>query len=523
MENRTRASWLVFTLGALCAGAIVAAVLVVGPASGSQTAATRTATAARGIVQSTVSGTGNLQSSDQLNLGFKTSGTVTTILVKQGQHVTQGQLLAALDPQSAEVTLEQAKAALQSAEASLVREEETGSEGSSGATGSGAGGASTSGGSATATTAAISPSPLPPSSATPATTTAPTRPVPAASTPGTGTTTTTTTTGTTLSGAPAPSTSSKNKATSRGSSGAIAGTTSSKSEATTTTTSPATRAANLASARAAVRSDTLTVRGDQQAVQDTRLYAPESGTIASLSGQVGENVSATGTTRAAPSTASSSSATAGSSTSGAASGSGARSGSGSATTSSSSSSSSSSFAVLSDLSSMQLVVPLSESEVGDVRVGQIAAVTVEALASRKVAAHVSEVAILSTSNSGVVSYDVTFALDQTEAGLKPGMSATAEVVVKQSAGINVPTTAISGGSVTVLRSGKQVRRPVSTGLAGNSSTIVLSGLQPGEVVVLPSATTTGTTGTSLRGRGGGLGGGGLGGGLGGGAFLRGGG
>ena len=99
---------------------------------------------------------------------------------------------------------------------------------------------------------------------------------------------------------------------------------------------------------------------------------------------------------------------------------------------------------------MQLVVPLSESEIGNVKVGQTATVTVEALDGTKLAAHVGEVATLSTSNSGVVSYDVTFQLDQMAAGLKPGMSATAEVVVKQAEGVNVPTSAISAGSVTVL-------------------------------------------------------------------------
>ncbi len=92
--------------------------------------------------------------------------------------------------------------------------------------------------------------------------------------------------------------------------------------------------------------------------------------------------------------------------------------------------------------------------------------TVEALEGRKLAAHVSEVAILSTSNSGVVSYDVTFQLDQMESGLKPGMSATAEVVVKQAEGVNVPTSAISGGAVTVIENGKQVRRRVVTGSGG---------------------------------------------------------
>jgi hypothetical protein len=186
--------------------------------------------------------------------------------------------------------------------------------------------------------------------------------------------------------------------------------------------------------------------------------------------------------------------------------------------------------VLSDLSSMQLVVPLSESEIGHVKVGQIATVTVEALEGRKLAAHVSEVAILATSSSGAVSYDVTFRLDQMESGLKPGMSATAEVVVAQAEGINVPTSAISAGEVTVKRGGKQVRQRVVTGLAGNSSTIILSGLKAGETVVLPTASTTSSSATNLvsrlAGRGG-IGGGGLGGGLGGGgggggggAFLR---
>ena len=68
---------------------------------------------------------------------------------------------------------------------------------------------------------------------------------------------------------------------------------------------------------------------------------------------------------------------------------------------SSESSTSSSFIELVDLQGYQLVVPLSESEIVNVHVGQIATVTVEALEGRKFAAHVVSVAVLSTSNSGV--------------------------------------------------------------------------------------------------------------------------
>jgi multidrug efflux pump subunit AcrA (membrane-fusion protein) len=163
-----------------------------------------------------------------------------------------------------------------------------------------------------------------------------------------------------------------------------------------------------------------------------------------------------------------------------------------------------------------------------VKRGQTATVTVEALQGTKLAAHVSEVASLPSSNSGVVSYDVTFQLDQLTPGLKAGMSATAEVVVKQAEGVNVPSSAITAGTVTVIEGTKQVRRAVTTGLAGDSATIVLSGLKTGERVALPLASTgsasllsqlrsrsgTGGLGGGLTRGGAGAGGGSFGGGLG---------
>jgi multidrug efflux pump subunit AcrA (membrane-fusion protein) len=535
MTERTRGSWLLYALGALCAGAIVAAVLLVGPSSSSQASVTRTATAAQGVVQSSVSGSGNLQAISQLNLGFKTAGTVTHIYVSQGQHVVQGQLLATLDPQSAEVTLEQAKASLQSAEANLAKEEETDGEGSSAGSTSSAGAASVSYTTvqATAQLAHTAVYAVPdtstgttgqPASTTP-TSTGPTAAAPTGTTrtntPSTSTTPTPTHTTTPPTRTRTTGTSTESTHDSQSDEGSSGG---SSSKATI---SSATREANLASARAAVRSEKLTVQSDEQSVQDTRLYAPESGTIVSLSGQVGEVVSGSGTTKGSSSTSSfSGSGASATDTSGAAAAGRSATGASSASSSSSGSSSSSAFAVLSDLSSMQLVVPLSESEIVHVKAGQIATVTVEALEGRKLAAHVSEVAIESTSSSGAVSYDVTFQLDQMESSLKPGMSATAEVVVKQAEGVNVPTSAISGEEVTVERDDKQVRQRVVTGLAGNSSTIIVSGLKAGETVVLPAASTTGSSATNLiskfAGRGG-LGGAGGFAGAGGGAFFRGGG
>jgi multidrug efflux pump subunit AcrA (membrane-fusion protein) len=499
MTNRTRASWLVYALGALAIGAIIAAFLVVGPASQSATAQTRIVTVEQGVVQSTVSGSGNIQAATQLNLGFKTAGVVQHIYVSAGQHVTPGQLLAELSPQSSEVTLEQSKAALQAAEATLVQLEENGGEtsgagasgGASGSTGTGTAGKAASVSAVSAATPAAS---VAPASTTPATTT--TSPSPVTSRP----------TRTSTSATPTPAAST----TPAGKSGSGTGT---STTSTTSTEKPkqseATREANLASAHAAVKSDRLAVQSDEQAVSNTKLYAPISGTIVSLSGEVGESVSGTGTSRASSTTSSSSSSSAGA-TGGSAAGRSA--GAAASSSSGSGSSSSSSFAVLSDLSTMQLVVPLSESEVVHVQVGQPATVTIEALEGMKLAAHVVSVATLSSSNSGVVSYNVTFQLDQAAANVKPGMSATAEVVVKQEEGVNVPTSAISGRSVTVVSGSKRERRAVVTGLAGNSSTIILSGLKAGEQIALPIASTSSATSLTSR-LGSRLGGAGLGGAL----------
>ena len=516
-------------LAALCIAAIALAITAIGPASGSGGQSTRTATVKQGVVQSTVSGSGNVQSADQLNLGFKTNGTVTHIYVKAGQHVTHGQLLATLDPGTAEVSLEQAKATLQSAEANLAKLEETEGETT---TGQGASTAGSAGAASASTASAASASANALAYVADASASTPTQT--SGSPPRSTAPTTTTPTSTHTTTAPSKSTNPSSKkpanathatqtseagtSSSQGASGAAQNTSSSSSKQ-----SAATREANLASARATVKSDKLAVQSAEQAVQATKLYAPESGTIVSLSGEVGETVSGTGTTRA-PSSSAASSSGSGASGTGAGTGTGGKSGAGGASSAGSSSSSSqgasssSSFAVLSNLNSLQLVVALSESEINNVHVGQVATVTIEALNGRKVGAHVLSVGQVPTSSSGAVSYDVTFQLDQEAEGLKVGMSATAEVVVAQAEGLNVPTSAVKAGSVTILHNGKQEARRVSTGLAGDSSTIVLSGLRAGETVVLP--TTSSSSASSLSSRlGSRLRGGGLGGGLGGGGFA----
>jgi hypothetical protein len=113
-------------------------------------------------------------------------------------------------------------------------------------------------------------------------------------------------------------------------------------------------------------------------------------------------------------------------------------------------------------------------------------------------------------------------LDQSTDGVRTGMSATADIITAQASGITVPNQALRGSTVTLDRNGRRSTVRVQTGVVGDSSTQVVSGLSAGDRVVITSTSalagsaasgqTRGTTGL-----GGGLGGGagGLGGGAGG--------
>jgi macrolide-specific efflux system membrane fusion protein len=163
---------------------------------------------------------------------------------------------------------------------------------------------------------------------------------------------------------------------------------------------------------------------------------------------------------------------------------------------------------------MQLVAGFAETDTVKLRVGQAATVTMDALPTTELAAHVIAIDGTATSSSGVVTYNVTFALDRSESGLKSGMTGNVDVVVGEADNVlHVPTAAVRGtganATVTVLQAGKQVSAPVVAGLQGDSSTAILSGLKATQSVVLPSvslssssiATTGATTGRAGAGTG----------------------
>ena len=160
------------------------------------------------------------------------------------------------------------------------------------------------------------------------------------------------------------------------------------------------------------------------------------------------------------------------------------------------------FITLAQLDQMKMQVSLSESDVTDVKVGQPATVSVNAVPDEKLAGRVTHIGLLSSTSNGVVSYPVTIVVKQTAAGIRPGMTATSEVVIAQVQGVvTIPSRAVSGTSVTVKQGGKDVQRQVTTGLVGDSTTEIVSGLRAGEQVVLPSASGLGAAAQALGGNG----------------------
>jgi multidrug efflux pump subunit AcrA (membrane-fusion protein) len=264
----------------------------------------------------------------------------------------------------------------------------------------------------------------------------------------------------------------------------------------------------IASQQASVSNAQISVDNAQRNLNFTILTAPFTGTVLSVSGNVGDSVSGGGS-----SSASSASSSSGGTGGGGAGGNGGTGGTGGSSTSSSGTG----FIVLGDLTGFQVVTPFAESDAARVQANQTATVTFDAITGLSLTAHVTTVAQTATVTSNVTNYSVTLVLDQIDQRLKSGMTANANVIVQQAQNVlTLPNSAIThiGNAAFVTLLGKdgktQTRTPVQTGAVGDSSTEIISGLNLGDRVVRPTLR-TGTTGTGANGLGAGLGGGGGGG------------
>lgn len=167
-------------------------------------------------------------------------------------------------------------------------------------------------------------------------------------------------------------------------------------------------------------------------------------------------------------------------------------------------------------------IPFNEVDITKIKVGQKAVLTFDAIDALTIAGQVSQIDTLGTVTQGVVNYNVELVFDASQTEVKPGMSVNASIItdVKQDV-LTVPNSAVktAGGLsyVQVLVNGQPQRKTVQTGLVNDTDTEITGGLLEGENVITQTITSSVATGaqstSSIRipgitgGGGGGFGGG----------------
>ena len=219
----------------------------------------------------------------------------------------------------------------------------------------------------------------------------------------------------------------------------------------------------------------------QKTVDDAVLKAPSAGTISAVNGAKGEYLSpSTGTSALAPG---SKAAIPGASGAGAASAAGAASPTRPGGTQ---------FIVLSGLDQLQVVLPFEESDAAQIKAGQTVDVQLDAVPDLTAKGTVSSVAPSATPISGVVSYYATVNLATRDPRERDGQTARATVhTAERTDVLTVPNAAVrhQGDASTVVvyeSSGEQRTVSIEAGLVGDDRTEVVSGLNEGDRVVVPS-------------------------------------
>lgn len=170
---------------------------------------------------------------------------------------------------------------------------------------------------------------------------------------------------------------------------------------------------------------------------------------------------------------------------------------------------------------------LNEVDVAKVNIGQKAEVSFDAIEGLSVSGEVVEIDTLGTVTQGVVSYVVKVALATEDIRIKPGMSISANIVTDSKEGVlYIPSSAVKNrngnnyvemfeiplvemrGSMPVVSKDKPKQIPVDIGISDDTNTEIVSGLKEGDQIISRTITAKTTTNTQAPSLFGGAGGGG---------------
>lgn len=147
--------------------------------------------------------------------------------------------------------------------------------------------------------------------------------------------------------------------------------------------------------------------------------------------------------------------------------------------------------VVTDLNRLQIDAFVDETDIGKVKLGQQAKVTVDAYPNRTFTGPVVKIDSGPTMQQGVVTYDVTIMIHYPHGLLKPSMTASVNIEAGRYPNVlTVPSIAVNQGThgsyVWLIRPPQKtpVRQPISIGATDGINTQILSGLKDGDSVVL---------------------------------------
>ena len=161
-------------------------------------------------------------------------------------------------------------------------------------------------------------------------------------------------------------------------------------------------------------------------------------------------------------------------------------------------------------------ITLSESDIANIKVGDKATLTFDAIEDLTITGKVTEVDSVGTASSGVVSYGLEIAFDTDNTKVKPGMSVSATVITNSKSDVlTIPTTAVKSNndgtyyvqvlgttydltnktnSINgVISATAPTTKTVTIGLADDTNTEITSGLSAGDQIVLRVSKSTTTT------------------------------
>ena len=220
-------------------------------------------------------------------------------------------------------------------------------------------------------------------------------------------------------------------------------------------------AAELVALRAQMRQTQANLGADEAGLRYTQIHAPMAGTVVSLTARQGQTLNATQT---APT-----------------------------------------ILRIANLDTMTVWTQVSEADIPRLAEGMEAYFTTLGRPNRRWTGKLRQILPTPDIVNNVVLYNALFDVDNADRALLPHMSAQVFFLVRRAQNVvMVPAAALretddpeaTGALIEVLQNGKRVRRQVEVGINNRVNVEIKSGLEPGEMVVIPDATPADSRGGS---------------------------